>query len=424
MIKCGQRLRRFVISKALPVWLKQGTWMVVLQLLGKLASLAGGIWAARCLGPEKLGVSGMAFVLMPAFYLFGGLKLDVFLVRHYADFEKEGKEGSIADAYFTFQLMNVGVLTFFGLIIVAILGLPSDGIITLLVAVPVMFLASSQPLWLLQARERMPAFYFGNTVFAFVNAGLLFALVRPGSPAGVDLLAYLGGLTIAWLLMWRSALNQRILPRLNFAWLNRIWDMARANQLVFVTGIFMFVMNALEAPLVGWLAGIEELGLYRTALIVANSLQTFLHIIPLLLYPKLVAWQRENPSGFRVKQNRLATVFFGLALLASLCVFMLSPLLYSILFGAEFASAALPFALLFSAKLVVIVSGIYTWGLWAKDETVKPLIVIAPVAIISLIADFILIPTYGMTAAAAISLVSELCVLAGMFIYANREAGR
>lgn len=398
--------------------------MTVLQVLGKLASLVGSAWAARCLGPEKLGISGMAFVLMPAFYLLGGLRLEVYLVRHYADFAKESKAGTAADAFFTFQVFNVGVLTFLGLIVISIFGLPSDGIITLLAAVPVMFLASTQPLWLLQARERMPSFYLGNAAFAFVNAGLLFAFVRPGSAAGVDLLAYLGGLTVAWLVMWRNALNGRVLPRFNFVWLSKIWMMARANKLVFLTGVFMFVMNALEAPLVGWLAGIEELGLYRTSLIVANSLQTFLHIIPLLLYPKLVAWQRENPSTLRAKQNRLASVFFGLCLLASLGVFVLSTPLYQLLFGAEFAAAALPFALLFTAKLVVVVSGTYTWGLWAQEETAKPLIVIAPIATVSLLADFIFIPQYGMVAAATISLVSELLVLAGVFIFSNRRAAQ
>ncbi len=404
-----------------PAWLRQGGGMVVLQAVGKLASLAGGVWAARCLGPEKLGISGVVFVLLPAFYLFAGMRLEVLLVRHFADYEKEDGTERMAATYALFQVVNVLLLFGVGLGFVLINGLPEEGRLSLLLALPVFFFATVQPTWLLQARERMPAFYAANTVLALVNAVLLFVLVRPGSPAGMDLIPYLAGSMFAWGLMWTWALFEKKLPRVGLSALKDMWRLARENGLIFVTGVLMFAYNALEAPLVGWLYSVQELGSYRTALMLANSLATFLQIIPVLLYPRFVRWQREDPDSLRARQDHLALTFGAGALVLSAAAFLIAPWGYRLLYGIVYLDAALPFALLFTGKLVLVISGIYTWGFWAQADARRPLLVIGPVAVASMVADFILIPRYGMLAAATIYLASEVLILAGVFAFSRRR---
>lgn len=399
--------------------------MALLQALGKVVSLAGGIWAARCLGPEKLGISGVVFVLLPAFYLLSGWRLEVPLVRMADDLDRRKELEQTADTYATFQAVNIIALFAFALIIVLTAGLPAEGRLTLLLALPVLLLAHTQPQWLLQARERMPDFYLGNTLLAFVNTALIFLLIRPGSPAGTDLLAYLGGLLAAWLLMWRRALpGKRSLPRLMFAWLPRLWALAWRNKPIFLTGILMYVCNALEAPLVGWLYSIEELGRYRMALLFAASLGTFLQIIPLLLYPRLVAWQRESPQLRQHMQDRIALLCLGGGLPLVLAAFLLAPWLFPWLLGEAFAGAALPFALLFAGRILLLISSIYTWGFWASDDSLRPLSIIGPAAILSLAANLLLIPHYGMMAAAGVYLATETLILAGVWAMHYREKKR
>ncbi len=69
--------------------LRQAGQMIATRGVGLAVAAAGSIWAARCLGPEKLGISGMILSLLAPVGLLVDLNQDVALVRRYKTCETD-----------------------------------------------------------------------------------------------------------------------------------------------------------------------------------------------------------------------------------------------------------------------------------------------------------------------------------------------
>ena len=123
----------------------------------------------------------------------------------------------------------------------------------------------------------------------------------------------------------------------------------------------------------------------------------------------------------RRKQLLLSGIFLALGVPLCLGVFLLSPLMFRLLYGPDYAGAAIPFAILFTSKVVVLLNGVYSYGLWAQSEDRKVFWVMLPTAIISFVSNLVLLPRYGMFGACSVNLLSEILVLTGCFVLARRH---
>ena len=148
--------------------------------------------------------------------------------------------------------------------------------------------------------------------------------------------------------------------------------------------------------------------------------QSFLSMIPILLYPRFIEWLKDGPRCLWDRQMQLAGVALCIAIPAIAIVCLVSPRFFLAAFGAPFASAAYPFCLLFASKLVVVINGIFGWGLWAMKKDRQMLYLMVVTALFSISANLFLIPRLGMIAAASVNLASEILILMGCFLLTRR----
>lgn len=183
-----------------------------------------------------------------------------------------------------------------------------------------------------------------------------------------------------------------------------------------ITGIVVYIYTQSEAPLLGYLGSLEEMGRYRSATNLIGVAQSFLSMIPILLYPRFIEWLKAGPQALWSRQIQLAALAVCLAAPVAALAFLLAPRVFLYIFGPPFAAAALPFSLLLTSKLVVVVNGIFGWGLWAMKKDKQMLLVMVLAAVFSMSANLFLIPRFGMFAAASVNLASELLILIGCFL--------
>ena len=88
--------------------------------------------------------------------------------------------------------------------------------------------------------------------------------------------------------------------------------------------------------------------------------------------------------------------------------------------GAQYETASFPFAILLCTKLMVVLNGIFAWGLWARSQDAAMLWISIIVSAFCLGNYLIFIPLYGMMAAATVSLLGETLILALTFWVAWR----
>lgn len=118
---CTARLMRAVRTSPL---LRQAGQMITTRGIGLAVAAAGSIWAARCLGPEKLGISGMVISVVAPMTLLVDLNQDVSLVRRYKSYETDEARAQLIRKTFIFR--GLLCLAYMAVIacLIAITGLP------------------------------------------------------------------------------------------------------------------------------------------------------------------------------------------------------------------------------------------------------------------------------------------------------------
>lgn len=395
--------------------LTMGFW----RIAGLAAGALGSIWAARCLAPEKLGISGMVNAYGTQAFLLVHMGLAPLLIREYKSTSTEGvslRDGLISETT-SYRLVVALMLSIIWAAACVVLRLPEDWWLATAMGILSLIASALTADWVLQAQENQVTQQRLAAFGGFLSALLLFGFIRRDSPAGSDLAISTIVVLVVCVVTWCIALNgkHRIALSLGraFAGLPRLWK----GRWLFLSGILIYIYVRLQVPMLGWLRSTEELGQYRSALQVANGVQPLLALVPALLYPRMIAWSKISKAFLWNKQIEIAGI---LALISAICIavtFVTIPLIYPILFGPAFQAAALPCCLLIASHFVVLVNGVFSYGLWSLEKDFTMLVIMAVTAATSLALNLMLIPKFGMLAAAAITVFAELLILGSCVVF-------
>ena len=405
--------------------LRQAGQMIATRGIGLAVAAAGSVWAARCLGPEKLGISGMILAVLAPVTLLVDLNQDVSLVRRYKTCETDDARAQLIRETFLFRgLLCLACMAVIACVL-AITGLPgADWRLGIMAAFPLLLVSVGQGAWVLQAQENMPARYRALMVQSVISAGCYFAFFRPGrTPTGSDIIVMAAAVGTEYSLGWwyarrplRSALSSQ--PGFSvWRWSELVRGLRTAGHAFWdgrwlaITGLLSYLYVYLQSPLIGLLLGNEALGQYRTAGTLLNAFQSFAAMIPALLYPRMIEWHRIGPAHLWAKQLKFASVALFFFIPCALAAFLLAPHIYRLLYGPVFLSAAYPFALLLVARMLSVINGIFGWGLWAQHRDRLMLWLTVGTAIISLALNFWLIPRLGLIGASGVCVICETLML-------------
>jgi len=394
--------------------------MIGWRVLALAFGAAGSIWAARCLGPEKLGISGMIVATITQLVILVDLNQNAHLIRLFKGTDSAREQKELVSAAFTFRsMLCIGVMLAAGLVCL-IVPIPAAWKLGLLAAFPLFLANCNQGIWVLQAQEDQPAQYRAGAVQAIISAGAYLLLFRPGIAPGWDVLVQAVAVGVSWFLMWRWAIGGEFYR----LWQPKRWRSAlpflKEGRWLMLTGVVVYIYTQSEAPLLGYLGSIEDMGRYRSATSLLGVAQSFLSMIPILLYPRFIEWLKDGPQNLWERQIQLAGAALCIAVPAVIIACLVSPRFFLAAFGAPFASAAYPFCLLFASKLVVVINGIFGWGLWAMKKDRQMLYLMVVTALFSISANLFVIPRLGMIAVASVNLASEILILMGCFLLTRR----
>lgn len=384
--------------------------------LGVVLAALGGIWVARMLGPEKLGIS--TFVLA-----FVGLAGALTSLNQNYNFVRRGK--ALADGppldelignVFSLRLGIALLLTVVGLLAVAVSGVGTVWYLAIGAGAGMALAQSNDAGWVLQLRGRMPWLFIAMSIQSGLAGLLCIALIRPDWPAGSDLVMGAVGSVVCFVFAWWFACGGwppgfRVSARGLLDGLR----LMKGGRWLALMGLGTFVLSTAEMPLIGLLASVEDLGVYRTALQFINVINPFLPLFFYKLYPQLIELQQTSPGEVIPAQfgalGRVA--LFGLPLIAG--AFLLAPWVYPLVFGPAFAGAAMPFAILFAGKVVSVGANIFMWGGFARHRDREVVLLTLGAACLSLAMNVVLIPSIGLIGAALVSCAAQ-CVLLGGYI--------
>lgn len=399
---------RFIANgELLKVGFRLASWRIATLTVSTLAT----IWAVRCLGPSPLGIAALVIAGIQQCVAFGSLIPNGYAIRKLKECDSEADQTALIRTTFVVRFWITFIIAAIVMILVATNSTSRAWLGVAAIGVPIAIALVCNLSWVLQAREQQVAQYRSEFAEALISLILIAVIFRPGVTASVYVSVKAFSACVSFFIVLRAVRLKVLSDLLAFPTINDVSNHIKRGFAIYSTGALVLVYGSLEVPLVGLLCSVEELGVYRSAHTLNNALRALLGLIPILLYPRFLEWKKQGNRVLWERQLRLAASFCAVGIPILMIVFYTSPQVFEVLFGVQFAGAALPFSFLVASRFVVLLNGIYAYGLWALGKDRQVFVAMSGAAVASLILNVYFIPILGMLAAAITNVISECIVL-------------
>ncbi|MCS6881928.1 MAG: flippase [Oscillochloridaceae bacterium] len=232
------------------------------------------------------------------------------------------------------------------------------------------------------------------------------------------IMATMAGVAVMTALVMRAVWNLGIRPgRLGL----QTWvPLLRAAFPFGIVGLTLGISYRFDTVLLNIYSGDVPTGHYNAAYNLVFALVTLSNVLNTALYPSLSREAVNNPARLPRIYERLLRYLLLVALPLAVGGFILAEPLVDFLFGAEYKPSAQLLAILIWTVPLMFISEFlgYVITIAGREASAARAIVVS--SSVSVIANLILIPHYGVLAAAIITLVTEM-VLVSQYLWMLRE---
>lgn len=387
------------------------------RVVGLAASAVGSIWAARCLGPKNLGISGVVMSLVGMITLASTFALDSACIRTVKCCSSDGEIAEFTKAIISLRTLLACAVSAIACVAVAIAGwigaIPSMWWLAIAIGLPLLYLLGNPPLWLLQAKEMQLTQYRLNAAQSVFMAAAYLIFFRPGAAPGSDMVVQGIAIALNFGFAWRLATGRPLgmVLSVSLQAARAGWKYARVESWATALGLVSYSYTALSLPLVGLLSSVPEAGRFRAAANLAQSVFAVLLIYMSIIYPRVLSWHREDPQKLFSRQIQATRMIAPWLIGIMACAAMAGPRLIPIILGPQYSGAEWPFVVLVGGKILVTFASIFVSGVRAhrKDQTLC--ICTLGVMLCSLGLNWIVVPRFGALGAAFVTMFSESLVL-------------
>jgi O-antigen/teichoic acid export membrane protein len=397
--------------------------LLISQIASHILGFFFIMYTARYLGAVGFGILSFALAFTGIFRVFSDLGLSILTIRDVA------RDKSLASKY----LGNIAVMKIilviitFGLIAVTInlLGYPEQTIkVVYLVALSIIFGAFSGMFYsIFQAYEKMEYVSIGQILSSILMlAGALFAISQGFSVVVFASIYFIVSAVVLGysfvVCVWKF-----VLPKMEVDW--SFWKPTIKVALPFsFTIIIAGMFFNIDIVMLSAMKGDEFAGWYRAAvtlvLVIISAAASFIYAI-FPITSKLFVSAKDT---LRTTLEKLSKYLFILALPIAAGIFLLADRIILLIYGAEFAPAAIALQILSLYLPLRVISHVTGWTLASINR--EPLRTFSAGIALSLnvCLNFILIPIFGIVGAGTATVISQTLLFALYFYFVDKHFHR
>jgi len=216
------------------------------------------------------------------------------------------------------------------------------------------------------------------------------------------------------------SLKKIIVIRPHFIWA-RIKKIFSNSFLIGLSSIFALLYLNFDVIMLGYMKNNYDVGIYNSAIKIYLILIIPFQLIFSSFYPSLTKKYYEKPNNVRGIFIRYLKYQFVFGVVLMLFSFTLCPLIIKIFLGTEYLSSIVPLRILSINILIVSVSFAFGNPLIAWRKQKYHTISLAVGALVNIVLNLIVIPSYSYIGAAYATVASEVivCILLLYFFYQN-----
>jgi O-antigen/teichoic acid export membrane protein len=395
-------------------FLRQAFLLLLLNTISKAVGLVGSAYASRCLGPSNLGTSALVQATVQQISLVCDGGFTIVAVRKIA--ADKGSCPSITSNIVSLRLIVATVASLLWLV-TCLTTTQREQEFVWLMGVPILIFSASNIGFAFQGLEKLPvqnAIGVGGTL---LSAAAYLAFFKPGMFLGADLIVIAAVNAVVIMASWY--IYSKIfssLPVTKINWITLL-NLMKESWHYWLLTVVVYFYSSFQIPLISYLLGVREAGIYRSAFLMGSSVELLFNSVNSLLLPRFTVWREMGVSVLWKRQSRLLVIFVLISLPPITIIILASPWIYHTFLGQDFMEGVQVFQILVLGRLVVFWGQIYTFGLSATHQDLQFFIVSVSSAVCSVLLNVLLVPKYGLVAAASVSLTSEMLVGALSYLF-------
>ena len=396
---------------------KNASWLFVGQGIGRALRTFVLIYAARALGVAGWGALSYAISIAAFFTIFSDFGINSLITREVSRNHPE-RNAYISTAFYM-KLFIISALGFISIFLASrITNIEEAAMLMPIVALVVGFdvlrdLGSA----IARGLEKMKIESVNTIVTNMVIAGAgFFVLFRNPTSANLMLSYVLGiGIGLAFMIVSLRKDIAGVMNKFRFDLVIRIistsWPMG-------IMGLMGIIMINTDIVMIGWMSGVLDVGLYSAG----QKVTQLLYLIPTLLasaFFPLLAKSVGDDGKFRSLFEQALSIIFMVAFPLAVGGAILGRPIIDLLYGSEYAAALPSFVILMLSMVAAFPSVLIANAIFAHDKQ-KGFLIYALVGVFgNIILDLILIPIWGITGAAAATLINQ--VLINIYFWAKMK---
>ena len=383
-------------------------WLFGDKILRMGVGLLVGVWVARYLGPEQFGLMNYAMAIVALFGAVASLGLNGIVVRDLVQ-EPDSANTTLGTA---FLMQFIGGFLAFGLAVAAVgWARPGDSLARLVVAVLgfVMVFKSTEVVkyWFESQVKSRYAVWVENGIF-IVLAGAKVGLILMDAPLMAFVwAAFAEGALVAVGLLGIYARQSGALS----AWrirCDRAKRLLKNSWPLILSGLAVMVYMRVDQIMLGQLLGDEAVGIFSAAVRISEVWYFIPTAIIASVFPAIVAAKRHSETLYHQRLQNLYNAMVAVALAVALPMTFLSGWVIELLFGNAYADAGAVLAVHVWSALFVFLGLASGSGYLIENLQMLAFGRTLLGAIVNVLANFILIPLFGILGAALGTLLAQM----------------
>lgn len=389
-------------------------------VLGILFPLITYPYVSRVLGVENLGIYTFSFSFLSYFLLIAALGISTYGIREGTQY-RENKKQMEAFISELFSINMISTIVAYLLLLILLYAIPfmePYRKAVLILSAEILFTTLGVS-WVCNIYEDFLAIAVRTIAFQILSLVLIFVLVRTTQ----DLYKY-----VAILLISNSGANivnyfyiRRKYCSFHFT-INVDWKRhLKPILIIFSTTVAITVYVSSDTTMLGFMTNDFQVGLYGTAVKIYTIIKNVLAAILMVLIPRFtLMFSTDDRKQINVLFSKVFNILTVLMLPMCVGLFSLSDDIVLLISGKEFAGAAEPLRLLSVAVIFSLYAYMYTQCVLIpikEEKIVFRATVIS--AVVNICLNFVMIPFWGINAAAITTIIAEFITFIIAFYYSR-----
>lgn len=400
--------------------LKNFLSLAVSDVITKILGTALTVYAARALGATSFGQLAFAAAFVSYFNIFADLGLTSFGIREVA--KNKTRTNAYATRILVLQI-SVSLLLLLSLtLLVNLIPLDSKTKTMILLFGLAMIPTAFDMSYLFQAHEKMEFIPWAKSVSQTVYAVLGFILIYRYQDIVFLPAANLAGLTVGSLTFY-FFLKKYLKLRWSGVGLANLAATARAAIPFLTAALMIHIYSNTNILIIQFFKGPEAVGLYNAPNKIILFIVSIGGFLTWAIYPAMAKSFAKNRKRFNRLSEFSARVFGMAAIPTAVGGLILSPKIINWLYGGGWAASVPVFSVLIGLPVFIFINCVYGNALAAAGRQKISAQAVALAAALNIFLNFLFIPRYGIVAAAAVTLFTEIAEGVYLHTFAGKFLG-